>query len=57
MQHGLEENTRDVICGQPVVRVIAGGPTLDGDSNKSRKNYSRYAITSKDVLFNVPAAK
>lgn len=56
LQHGPEENTKDVRREQPAVRVIARGPTLDGDSNKSRKNYSRYAITSKDVLFNVPAA-
>lgn len=28
-----------------------------GDSNRSRKNYSRYAMTSWKVQFNVPAAK
>lgn len=27
------------------------------DSNKSRKNYSRYAMTSRDVLYNVLTAK
>ncbi|XP_024035493.1 uncharacterized protein LOC127899252 [Citrus sinensis] len=42
---------------QPTVRVIAGGPTLAGDSNRARKNYGRYALTSKEVLFNLPAAK
>lgn len=40
-----------------MIRVIAGGPTLAGDSNRSRKNYSRYAMTSREVQFNVPAAK
>ena len=42
---------------QPIIRVIAGGPTLAGDLNRVRKNYGRYAMTSKDVLFNLPAAK
>ena len=42
---------------QPTIRVIAGGPTLAGDSNRARKNYGRYAMTSKEVLFNLPAAK
>ena len=37
---------------QPMVRVIAGGPTLAGDSNRLRKNYPRYAMTSKEVFFN-----
>ncbi|XP_052300414.1 uncharacterized protein LOC127903754 [Citrus sinensis] len=41
----------------PAARVIAGGPTLAGDSNRSRKNYARYAMTSKEILFNTPAAK
>ena len=42
---------------QPVIRVIAEGPTLAGDSNMARKNYGRYAMTSKEVLFNLPTAK
>lgn len=42
---------------QLTIRVIAGGPTLVGDSNRARKNYGRYAMTSKEVLFNLPAAK
>lgn len=42
---------------QATIRVIAGGLTLVGDSNKSKKNYSRFAIASNDVLFNVPATK
>ncbi|XP_024037618.1 uncharacterized protein LOC112097221 [Citrus clementina] len=42
---------------QPTIRVIAGGPTLAGDSNRARKNYRRYAMTSKEVLFNLPVAK
>ena len=42
---------------QPTIRVIAGGSTLAGDSNRARKNYERYAMTSKKVLFNLPTAK
>ena len=42
---------------QPTIQVIAGGPTLAGDSNRARKNYARYALTSKEVLFNLPTAK
>lgn len=42
---------------QPTIRVIAGGPTLAGDSNRAWKNYGRYAMTSKEVLFNLPATK
>ena len=30
---------------------------MAGNSNKSRKNYVRYAMTSKEVFFNTPAAK
>ena len=37
--------------------MIARGPTLAGDSNRSRKNYAKYAMTSKEVFFNTPAAK
>ena len=48
---------RDLEREQPTIRVIAGGPTLAGDSNRARKNYGRYALTSKEVLFNLPAAK
>ena len=32
---------------QQTVQVIAGGPTLAGDSNRARKNYERYALTSQ----------
>ncbi|XP_052297148.1 uncharacterized protein LOC127902324 [Citrus sinensis] len=42
---------------QPTIRVIAGGPTLAGDSNRARKNYGRYAMAGKEVLLNLPAAK
>ena len=42
---------------QPIIRVITGGPTLAGDSNRARKNYGRYALTSKEVLFNLQVAK
>ncbi|KAH9727588.1 Ribonuclease H [Citrus sinensis] len=52
-----EQNGGNVRREQPAVRVIAGGPTLAGDSNRSRKNYARYAMTSKEVLLNTPAAK
>ncbi|KAH9668850.1 Ribonuclease H [Citrus sinensis] len=52
-----EQSDRILRHEQPAVRVIAGGPTLAGDSNRSRKNYARYAMTSKEVLLNTPAAK
>lgn len=42
---------------EPSIRVITGGPTLARDSNKAHKNYGRYTITSRDVLFNMSAAK
>ena len=29
---------------QPTIRVIAGGPTLAGDSNRARKNYELWEI-------------
>ena len=48
---------RNIEREQPVIRVITRGPTLAGDSNKARKNYGRYAMTSKEVLFNLPTAK
>lgn len=40
-----------------VVRVIVGGPTMARDSNRSRKNYSRYAMISNGVFFNTPTSK
>ncbi|KAK9181164.1 hypothetical protein WN944_024301 [Citrus x changshan-huyou] len=52
-----EQSNRSLSGKQPVVRVIAGGPMLAGDSNRSRKNYARYAMTSKNVFFNTTAAK
>ncbi|XP_052291856.1 uncharacterized protein LOC127900699 [Citrus sinensis] len=52
-----EQSDRNLSHEQPTVRVIAGGPTLAGDSNRSRKNYAKYAMTSKEVFFNTPAAK
>ena len=30
---------------------------MAGDSNRARENYGRYALTSKEVLFNLPATK
>ena len=48
---------RNVEREQPTIRVIVGGPTLAGDSNRARKNYGRYALTSEDVFFNLPTAK
>lgn len=56
-RHELEKNAEDVRREQPIIRVIAGGPTLAGDLNKSRKCYSRYAMTSKEVMFNIPSVK
>ena len=52
-----EQSDRNLSHAQPIVRVIAGGPTLAEDSNRSRKNYAKYAMTSKEVFFNIPAAK
>ena len=52
-----EQSNKNLNHEQPIVRVIAGGPTLAGDSNRLRKNYARYGITSKEVFFNTPAAK
>lgn len=52
-----EEVQRGLGGEQPTIHVIAGGPTLAGDSNRARKNYGRYAITGKEVLLNLPAAK
>lgn len=57
LQFRIEENAGDVKDEQATVRVLAGGLTLVGDSNKSKKNYSRFAMTSNDILFNVPAMK
>lgn len=37
--------------------MIAGGPTLAGDSNRVRKNYERYALASKEVFFNLHTSK
>ena len=34
-----------------------GRPTLVGNSNCSRRNYSRYSLKSYKVNFNVPAPK
>lgn len=56
-RHEPEKGAENVRHEQPVVRVIAGGPTLAGDSNRSQKYYSRYAMTSREVIFNIPAAK
>ena len=52
-----EQSDRNLSHEQPTVRVIAGGPTLVGDSNRSKKNYAKYAMTSKEVFFNTPVAK
>ncbi|KAH9672846.1 putative LRR receptor-like serine/threonine-protein kinase [Citrus sinensis] len=52
-----EQSDRNLRREQPTVRMIAGGLILAGDSNRSRKNYARYAMTSKEVFFNTPAAK
>ena len=57
-QYTLEARIEmDMEREQPFIRVIAGGPTLAGDSNRARKNYGRYALTCKDVFFNLLAAK
>ena len=57
-QYSLEVGTeRDLEREQPTIRVIEGGPTLAGDSNRVRKNYGRYTLTSKEVFFNLPTTK
>ena len=48
---------RDLEREQPTIWVIAGGATLADDSNRARKNYGKYALTSKKVFFNLPATK
>lgn len=48
---------KDLEHEQPAIRVIAGGLTLAGDSNRVRKNYGRYALTVKEVFINLPATK
>ena len=54
-QYTLDDGVeRSLECEQPTIQVIAGGPTLAGDSNRARKNYGRYALTKKEVLFNLP---
>ena len=42
-----EGTERNLEREQPTILVIAGGPTLAGDSNKARNNYGRYVLTSK----------
>ena len=57
-QYTLDDGVeRSLEREQRTIRVIAGGPTLAKDLNRARKNYERYALTSKDVLFNLPTAK
>lgn len=56
-QCGVDQNTRNAGHKQHVVRVIAEGLTMAEDSNRSRKNYARYVITSKVIFFNTPATK
>ena len=52
-----EQNNRNMGHEQSMVRVIAKGPTLVGDSNRSRKNYTKYVMTGNEMFFNTPAAK
>lgn len=40
---------------QQVVKVIARGLTSAKDLNRAQKSYERYAMTSRDVLGNMPA--
>lgn len=56
-QCGADQNARNAGHKQHVVRVIAEGPTMAEDSNRSRKNYARYVITSKEIFFNTRATK
>lgn len=50
-------NGRGGDIGGNVTMMITGGPTIAGDSNRSRKNYSRYSLKSYEVNFNVPIQK
>ncbi|XP_024042887.1 uncharacterized protein LOC112099686 [Citrus clementina] len=43
-----EQSDRNLRREHPTVKVIAEGPTLAGDSNRSRKNYARYFMTNED---------
>ncbi|XP_024043039.1 uncharacterized protein LOC112099801 [Citrus clementina] len=52
-----EQSDRNLSHEQSMVRIITGGPTLVRDSNRSRKNYTKYAMTRGEVFFNTPAAK
>ena len=56
-QHGAKESASEMVGKQHMVRVITGGPTLAENSNRARKNYSRYDMSNRDVLFNLPTAK
>ena len=49
---GRREDIRDNIA-----MMIIGGPTLAGDSNRLRRNYSRYSLKSFEVNFNILALK
>lgn len=51
------ENSSKITHEQPIVRVIIEGPTLAWESNRALKNCARYAMTNRDVLFNMLAAK
>lgn len=48
---------RDLEREQPAIRVIVGGLTMVGDSNIVKKNYERYALTVKEVFFNLPTTE
>lgn len=52
-----DQNARNAGHEHPIVQVITEGLTMAKDSNRSRKNYARYAMTSKKVFFNIPATK
>lgn len=53
----VDQNASSTRCKQPVVSVIAGGPTMAENSNRSKKNYLRSAMISKEVFFNTPTTK
>lgn len=54
---GADQNARNAGHEQPVVRVIVEDPMIARDSNRSKKNYAMYAMTSKEIFFNTPVAK
>lgn len=52
-----DEQVRVMDQERPIVQVTTRGPMMAVDPNRARKNYSKYASTSREVLFNMLAVK